>query len=70
MDYPDVTIIKAINNGRFEIALIETANGEYRILHTFMNEDKEQDVEKSESIKDYATASYLFDLKLQELEGN
>jgi len=57
-------MIKQINMKNFELALIETDAG-YSVLYETALEDF-----KSENVLDYNTASYLFDLKLQDLEGN
>jgi hypothetical protein len=56
--------IKKIETNRYDLALLEADDG-YTVCYTTKVEKV-----KSENIIDYSTASYLFDLKLQELEGN
>ncbi len=57
--------IKLMATKHYEVILVELPSGSYRVgceVHgqtTF-----------SETIKDFNTASYIFDLKLRELEGH
>lgn len=55
--------IKKVETKNFEIQLIETDAG-----YTVLYENAVQGGE-SENTLDYNTASFLFDLKLQDLEG-
>jgi len=73
MDNSEYKVIKAVQTPRFEVALIELTGGYYRVLSTKLlpnvaDEDQKPDV--SETIVDYLTASYMFDLRVQDLEGN
>lgn len=56
--------IKMIGNKRFIIGLYETKSSKYRIVV-----EKQEVKQDSELINDYAMASFLFDMKLRELEG-
>lgn len=57
--------IKLIGTKNYEVSLIETDNGKYRVLNTTLGETRD-----SGDIVDYKLASALFDMKLQELDGN
>lgn len=61
-------VVKRIVTKRYEIALIELPNGYYRIVCTPDNMSEDETV-TSEALADYLTASYLFDMKLRDLEG-
>lgn len=61
----NVTVIKSINRPNFEIAMIETELGDYLVIYEILDQ-----VHSSELLPDYKTAAFLFDLKLQELEGH
>lgn len=56
--------IKSIVTRTYEISLYETFNG-FQIEYTSMRTGDRI----SEMLKDYNTATYLFDLKVRELEG-
>lgn len=58
-------VIKMIGTKNFVLSLYESVSGRYYIEY----EHKEK-VTMSEPMDDFNNASYLFDLKLQELEGN
>jgi len=59
--------IKKITTRRYEIVLVQLESGAYRIAYEGTMTDEPN---ISEPIDDYKTASMLFDLKLQELEGH
>lgn len=50
---------------RYEVELFQTEDGSYCVRYRVHGEDK-----FSERITDYSTASYIFDLKHHDLEGN
>lgn len=59
-------LIKEISTPKYQIILSQTEDGYYYVsYHNILEFDA-----ISEPIKDYKTAAYLFDLKLQELEGH
>ncbi len=60
-------VIKCIGTKRFEVELFQLESGFYCIKH---DNKKEGKVAFSETINDFKTASFMFDLKVQELEGN
>lgn len=66
-EYTDYKVVKEYVTSRFEVILVELSNGAYRIISA-PNSNGETD--QSEAVKDYLTASYLFDMKIQEFEGN
>lgn len=57
--------IKCIYLPRYEVELFMDRDGMYCVRYQVHGEDH-----YSEQISDYQTASYFFDLKHQELEGN
>ncbi len=57
-------IIKGFSTQKFEVELLQDIDGRYYIRYMTHNNEK-----FSEFITDFGTASYLFDLKIQELEG-
>jgi len=59
--------IKAIYHSRFTVEIIEESRGKYVIVYY---NGTTQGVNYSEAISDYRTASYLFDLKVDELSGH
>lgn len=59
-------LIKSINTNRYNIELFQTNNDKYIIKY---ENNKFHGVNYSELINDYKIASYLFDLKIEELEG-
>lgn len=63
-EHKNFMTVKSLLTNRFEIELIQDRNGRYCIRYTNRGEEK-----YSEWITDFLTASYLFDAKLQELEG-
>lgn len=58
------TTIKMISAGEFEIALLESPQGKYRIV--YVTEGLTHD---SEFITDYSVATHLFETKLHELKN-
>lgn len=58
--------IKLICRPRFEIRLIETSSGTYRVC--FTKNDQPEVV--GEAVSDYSLAAIIFDMKFIELEGN
>lgn len=62
-------IVKMIGNKRFILELAQI-NGEYVIILEERKGDKVGIQQYSEVIKDFNLASFLFDEKLIELEGN
>ena len=58
-------MVKGYFTHKFEVEMQQDENGRYRIRYFKLGEEQ-----YSEWITDYGTASYMFDLKLQELEGN
>ncbi len=59
-------LIKSISTSRYNVELLET-NHEYVIKY---DNNAYTGVNYSELIKDYKIASELFDMKVDELEGN
>lgn len=59
------TRIKSIITKRFEVELFQYDDGAYCIRYKISDEDK-----YSERITDYGTASFMFDLKVADLEGH
>ena len=59
-----MTLVKAIINKKFSISLYQ--NGNKYCVSWLVNRIENN----SELINDYKTASFLFDMKLQELEGH
>lgn len=59
--------IKAFNNKRFSVELLQASNNVYTIKYENKRLGEPQ---YSENIYDFNTASFLFDLKIEELEGN
>lgn len=57
--------IKSIQGAHFELVLLELPSGQYMI-----GTEQHGQTHLSESISDYNTASFLFDLRLKELEGH
>ncbi len=57
--------IKAYYMIRFEVELFQYPDGAYCIRYKTNDEDQ-----YSERITDFGTASYMFDLKVHDLEGN
>lgn len=49
----------------YEISIIEIPSGQYRVAYEVQGK-----VILSEPMNDYYTASFIFDMKRQELEGN
>jgi hypothetical protein len=60
-------LIKSITTKRYTIELTEKNDGMYYIYYDGKNM---KHARLSEAIKDFNTATYLFDLKLREFEGN
>ncbi len=59
--------VKHYSNQRFQIAVLEDADNMYCVVHE--NRDG-LEIKRTEPISDYKMASYMFDLKLEELQGN
>ena len=57
--------IKAICKARYEVRLVETEAGKYRVCYQV---NEKQTI--GELISDYSIASKIFELKLIELEGH
>jgi hypothetical protein len=62
----DSKLIKAYTSGRYRVELHEEGQG-YKVKY---EAKRHGEVQSSETIKDYNTASFLFDLKIDEFEGN
>jgi hypothetical protein len=60
-----MTTIKAILTPQYEIALMEMPFGGYRVIFAKGVYDH-----TSETIWDFSVASFMFDIKLDELAGN
>lgn len=67
MDQLNDKTIKSYFGKRFSVELMETPSGLFIIRYDKADYMTPQ---YSEAIKDYNTASYLFELKLDELEGH
>lgn len=57
--------LKLVGTKNFTVELVELDSGMYCVRH-----EVDEKMHFSEKITDYNIASYMFDLKLQELEGN
>lgn len=57
--------IKMVGNKNFILSLYETSSGTYYLV-----EEKNGEKAYSEGFKDFKLANFLFEAKLQELEGN
>ena len=57
--------VKSISRPHFEIRLVETESGAYRVCYS---QGEEKVV--GEPVSDYSLATMLFDMKLIELEGH
>lgn len=66
-DYVAFKVVKAIETKRFEVLMVEMPNGAYRILS---GPNSQGGTDASEPINDFFTASYLFDMKVRDFEGN
>jgi hypothetical protein len=64
-----IKTIKQISTSKYEIAIIELPDGRYCVFYG-RPEDPLDKYTASEEFRDYNIASYMFDIKLQELEGN
>lgn len=60
-------LIKALNTSRYTIELFQTPSDSYVIKY---RNNKNYATSFSEPMKDYKMASYMFDLKADELDGN
>ena len=58
-------LVKMLGNKHFCVEMFELENGHY-----FIRTESGNEAELSESIEDFNTASFLFDLRVQELEGH
>lgn len=61
--------IKQISTKNYEIAIVELPDGRYCVFYGHPEDDFEK-YTSSEPMYDYKLASYMFDLKLRELEGH
>lgn len=61
-----VKTIKSISSRNFDISLVQAASGGFRVLYAKGGGE----VTMSEPVFDYKMAAYMFDVKLQELEGH
>lgn len=59
-------LIKSITTNRYSVELIEDIDSQYTVLYTHISMPE---TKVSESINDFYMASYIFDVKVQELEG-
>ena len=59
--------VKMIGTRLFEVVLIQQDSGIYIIQY---HRKSDSGFDYSEDIQDFKTASFLFDLKVQEMEGN
>jgi hypothetical protein len=59
-------IIKAYTTKRYTVELYETTGNSYIIKY----ENTYSEAQYSEILNDYNMASYMFELKIDELEGN
>ncbi len=57
--------VKCIYMPHYEVELMQDPDGAYLVRYRVHDEDH-----YSERITDYGTASYIFDLKHQDLQGN
>lgn len=60
-------IVKGYICDKYEVELMQDEEGRYFVRYALPALEEEH---FSEFITDYGTASYMFDLKIQELEGN
>lgn len=60
------TVLKAYTTKRYSVSLYETSSGKYLITY----ENTHNEPQHSEILSDYNMASYMFDLKIDKLEGN
>lgn len=65
MDNSYNIVVKAVFDPLFEISMVQDINGRYRVEF-----GRGEAIEFSEWIVDYKMASFMFDMKLQELEGH
>jgi hypothetical protein len=54
-----------ISTTTFEIVLLELVSGEYCVAY-----EQNEKVTISEPVRDFNVANHMFEIKLQELEGN
>lgn len=60
-----VKVIKSIETRSFEISLVQLEHGGFCVMYA-----KDDKTHMSEAVNDYKMAAFMFDLKLQELEGH
>lgn len=60
-------LLKAINTSKFKIELVETEDNKFIVQY---ESNRFGERKQSEPVNDYNTASFIFDLKVEELEGN
>jgi hypothetical protein len=60
-------LIKALHTSRYSIELFETASNLYIIRYENPKNGVYRD---SEAMKDFKMASWMFDVKVEELDGN
>lgn len=58
-------VIKKISMSKFDLQIVELPSGQYQIISETQTEKQ-----TSEKLSDYGIASFLFDMKLRELEGH
>jgi hypothetical protein len=61
-----MTLIKEVMTKKYQVLLSQSESGMYYI--SYHNSLEFNQI--SEAIEDYGVASFLFDIKLQEMEGN
>lgn len=59
--------LKSVETFRFSVELLENAEGQYILRH---QSKVYGEVQQSEVIRDLGIASFLFDIKVDEYEGN
>lgn len=64
-------VIKMVATNRYEIAIVKDVDDMYTITyHVVSPQGFTSLLEASEPISDYSMATSLFDMKIQDLEGN
>ena len=59
-----IRTIKAIETAYYQVSLIEVHNG-YRVNYSFLGEDRQSQV-----VSDYNTANFIFEFRLNEVQGS
>ena len=60
-------VVKGLTTSKFEVELLQDPDGRYYVRYRHLYDREDQ---FSEYVTDFSTASYMFDLKIQEMEGN